>query len=102
MRVSTSESLGRVMNKSVSCLLLTAAILFGCASARAQVTTATLYGIVTDPTGGVVPGASVTVIHQDTNAATIQTADSRGEFTFDFLRVGVYTVRIEAPGFKKY
>lgn len=90
------------MHKSVSCLLLAAAILFVSASARAQVTTATLYGIVTDPTGGVVPGVSVTVIHQDTNAATTRTTDSSGEFTFDFLRVGAYTVRIEAPGFKKY
>jgi len=31
-----------------------------------------------------------------------KTVDAAGEFTFDFLRVGSYTIRIEAPGFKTY
>ena len=70
--------------------------------ATAQVTTATVYGIVTDPTGATVPGATVTLTHQETNAAASKTADTHGEFTFDFLRVGTYDVQIEAAGFKKY
>ncbi|MGH9660859.1 MAG: carboxypeptidase-like regulatory domain-containing protein, partial [Bryobacteraceae bacterium] len=68
----------------------------------AQVTTATFYGIVTDPTGAVVPGANVTLTHEGTSAAAARTADAAGEFVFDFLRVGSYTLRIEARGFKKY
>lgn len=71
-------------------------------TAFAQVTTATLYGTVMDPSGGAVPGAAITVIHEQTNAATTRAADSQGEFTFDFLRVGSYTVRVEAPGFKRH
>jgi hypothetical protein len=79
-------------------------ILLALAGERAlpQVTTATLYGTVTDPSGSAVPGAAVTLIHEETNAAVKREADPQGEFTFDFLRVGLYTVRVEAPGFKRH
>ena len=67
-----------------------------------QVTTATFYGIITDPTGSRIPGATVSFAHDETGAVTKKTADQTGEFAFDFLRVGKYTIRIEAPGFKTY
>jgi hypothetical protein len=69
---------------------------------RGQVTTATFYGIVHDPTGAVVPGATATLTHEGTSAATTKTADAAGEFAFDFLRVGTYALQIEARGFKLY
>jgi hypothetical protein len=68
----------------------------------AQVTTARFYGIVTDPSGAVVPGATVTLTNQDTGAATTKTTDAAGEFMFDFVRVGKYTLGIEARGFKTF
>jgi hypothetical protein len=68
----------------------------------AQVTTATFYGVLTDPSGASVPGATVALTHQGTGATTTKTSDSVGEFQFDFLRVGVYTLRIEARGFKRF
>ena len=71
-------------------------------SALAQVTTATFYGIVTDPTGAVVPGAAVTLTHEGTSTAAARITDAAGEFGFDFLRVGAYTLQIEARGFKKF
>lgn len=89
------------MNMKRSCIFL-AAVLMGCGSAWSQVTTATLYGTVTDPSSAAVPGASVILMHEETNATTVRTADSSGEFTFDFLRVGSYSARVEAQGFKKY
>ena len=89
------------MNMKRSCIFL-AAVLLGCGSAWSQVTTATLYGTVTDPSGAAVPGASVILVHAETNTTTVRTADSSGEFTFDFLRVGSYSARVEAQGFKKY
>ena len=67
----------------------------------AQVTTATLYGVVTDPSGAAVPDASVTLTHQETNATSVKIADATGDFAFDFLRVGNYSVRVEAAGFKR-
>ncbi len=68
----------------------------------AQVTTATFHGIVTDSSGARLVGASVTFLHEGTAAVTKKSVDAAGEFTFDFLRVGNYTIRIEAPGFKTY
>jgi len=65
-----------------------------------QVSTATFYGIVNDPTGAVVPGAAVTVTNVETALAYHKTSDSSGEFGFDFLPTGTYTLRIEAQGFK--
>src|SRR5262245_61711999 len=79
-----------------------AALLLSLAAAQAQVTTATFYGIVTDPTGARIPGATATLTHEATGAVTTKSADSGGEFAFDFLHVGAYRLRIEAPGFKTY
>jgi outer membrane receptor protein involved in Fe transport len=69
---------------------------------RAQVTTATFYGIVNDPTGAPVPGATVRLTDEDTSTSTTKTTDAAGEFTFDFLQVGAYTLNIQAAGFKAY
>ena len=77
------------------CLLLVGA-------AVSQVTTATFYGIVTDPTGAVIPGATVTLTNAGTGAAQSHTTDTAGEFAFTFVRVGTYTVRIQADGFKAF
>jgi len=77
-------------------------LLLPAASLMAQVTTATFYGIVTDTSGAAVAGASATLSEQSTSAASTRTADNAGEFTFEFLHVGTYTLRIEAKGFKAY
>ena len=68
---------------------------------RAQQTTATFYPVVTDSTGGSVPEAAVTLTHEGTGSSVTRTANSAGEAVFDFLRVGSYTMRIEAKGFKR-
>lgn len=83
-------------------IILSGLLLMGGARLSAQVVTATLYGAVADPSGAAVPGALVTLTQEETNATAARTADAAGEFTFDFLRVGSYSVRIEARGFKKY
>src|SRR5216683_2115668 len=68
--------------------------------APGQVSTATFYGIVTDSSGAVVPGAAVTLTNTQTAAAYHKVSNSTGEFVFDFLPSGTYTLRIEAQGFK--
>jgi Carboxypeptidase regulatory-like domain len=65
-----------------------------------QVSTATFYGIVTDSTRAVVPGAAVTLTNTETAVAYHKVSDSAGEFVFDFLPTGAYDLRIEAQGFK--
>jgi hypothetical protein len=81
-----------------ACLVL----LFASVPAVCQVTTATFYGVVADSTGAVIPGAQVTFHHEATGADITKTTDSTGEFQFDFLRVGSYTLTIQAQGFKRF
>src|SRR5215510_5296859 len=59
----------------------------------AQVTTAKFYGIVTDSSGARLPGTSLTLIHEGTGTTLTGTTNELGEFAFDFLRVGSYTMR---------
>jgi hypothetical protein len=70
--------------------------------ASAQVTTATIYGTVVDPSGARIPGASVNLTQQETGAVTTKITTETGDFQFDFVRSGTYTISIELPGFKKY
>ena len=71
-------------------------------SAGAQVTTATFYGIVADGSGAALPGATVTLRHEGTSATVTKATDGNGEFAFNFMPVGLYTLRIELAGFKTY
>jgi hypothetical protein len=66
-----------------------------------QTSTAPLSGLVTDPTGAVVAGASVTVRNNATTAEFRAATASNGTFTVPALDAGTYTVAITAPGFKQ-
>ncbi|HEY6989479.1 MAG TPA: TonB-dependent receptor, partial [Bryobacteraceae bacterium] len=66
----------------------------------AQVTTSTFLGTVSDPSGSMVVGASVTLTNQATGAANTKVTGDDGSFQFDFLRVGTYRLKITANGFK--
>ncbi len=84
---------------------LVAAFLFLVASASlsfGQVTsTGSLSGVVSDPTGALVAGATVTVRNNATNQeSTTQTHDD-GTFTVPSLQDGIYTATITAQGFKQ-
>jgi len=83
--------------------LVVAAVLVGMASASlAQRTTATFAGIVIDPTSAVLPGAEVQLINEGTNNVTEKLTGETGEFVFDYVPVGTYTLKITLGGFKTY
>src|SRR5688572_25148660 len=67
----------------------------------AQVNTASLTGLVTDPTGAVVSNASVTVKNKATTVESSTNSDASGYYTFASLPVGAYTLQVERQGFKK-
>lgn len=67
----------------------------------AQVNTASLTGLVTDPTGASVSNASVTVKNKATTVESSATTDASGYYTFASLPVGAYTLQVELQGFKK-
>jgi hypothetical protein len=71
-------------------------------SLSAQLVTASLEGIVTDPSGGVVPAANVEVINTSTNVRTAAKTNSEGRFVLPSLQPGgPYSVDVEAAGFKR-
>ena len=70
--------------------------------APAQVTTATVYGRVLDPTGAVIQGASASAQNEGTGAEFSTVTSSGGEFTIPYLPAGTYTLAITAEGFKSY
>jgi len=65
--------------------LLGAIFLASASRLDAQVTTATVVGLVHDSTGGVVPGATVTATHEGTGVSRMAVTDERGEFVFSAL-----------------
>jgi len=60
-----------------------------------------ILGTVTDKSSGVVAGATVTVIDTERGVARVLTTDGSGEYNAPNLTPSTYTVRVEAPGFKK-
>src|SRR5207247_6119743 len=72
-----------------------------CAPGFAQINRGTIKGTVTDQSGAVVAGASVTATHVATGVDSKATTENNGSFTIPFLPPGVYRVTVEQPGFKK-
>ncbi len=71
--------------------------------ALSQETRATLTGLVTDPTGAVVPNAPVDVVNMDTGATVHAKANSQGSYTVPFLAApGNYKISVTMTGFKAY
>ena len=67
----------------------------------AQESRASLIGRATDPTGAVVPGATVRATNTATNAMASSQTNEAGNFEIPYLISGVYTLSVEASGFKK-
>jgi hypothetical protein len=69
-------------------------------SAFAQLDTGAIVGTLRDPSGAALAAATVTLISQGTNAEWKVQTDDNGEYVSPPLRVGLYSVRAEAQGFK--
>jgi len=66
----------------------------------AQAVTGTIIGQITDSTGAVMPGTTVTLTNTGTGLVRVITADANGEYTAPSLPTGVYVVKAELSGFK--
>jgi outer membrane receptor protein involved in Fe transport len=67
---------------------------------KAQVSTADIVGTVTDPAGAVIANGNVTAENVDTHDIHTTTTSGAGEFVFNLLQPGHYTVKVQSPGFK--
>lgn len=68
--------------------------------AHAQYRTS-IQGTVTDPTGAIIPGATLTLTDNGTNEARQTTSDDAGIYNFDALPPDVFTLVVERQGFEK-
>ena len=67
-----------------------------------DVQSATVVGTVRDPTGAVVPNASITITNVATNTSAHAVTNSDGAWYVPFQAAGTYTLTIDASGFKEY
>ena len=76
-------------------------MLFFVASAYAAIT-GVISGTVTDATGAVIPGATITALEVQTGVKHTTTTDNKGFYSFPALDVGNYTVSVTDPGFQSF
>jgi hypothetical protein len=75
-------------------------LLCGVSAAWAQGQTGTIFGKVTDESGAVLPGVTVTLTSPVLLQPLTATTSDTGSFDFPRLAVGIYSVKFELPGFK--
>ncbi len=69
--------------------------------AHGQVSSGAILGSVTDSSGALIPGVSITVTHQGTNQTRTAITNESGTYRVEPLQSGVYTISAELSGFKK-
>ena len=76
-------------------------LVFGSPRLGGQESRGSLGGLVVDSSGGALPGVTVTIVNNGTNATVVQTTNSTGQYTAVLLLPGAYTVTVELSGFQK-
>jgi Carboxypeptidase regulatory-like domain/TonB dependent receptor len=87
--------------KAIHALGATVGVLLFSMSLFSQGNFGRILGTVTDQSGGVISGATVTVLDTQRGVARTLTTDQAGEYSAPTLIPGDYTVRVEAKGFKR-
>jgi hypothetical protein len=93
-------AIGKQRSKAIA-LMLGLLLFFAGGSLSAQIGgSGSINGTVTDPTGAVIPGATVTATQIGTNIKVVQTTSNSGNYVLSPLSAGEYSVTITALGFK--
>jgi hypothetical protein len=87
------------MTRIIPALFVLAATLLVAPPVFAQFDTATVVGSVRDNSGGVIPGATVTLTNLETGVTVTRVTDENGNFEFMTVRIGRYNVTAELEGF---
>src|SRR5215510_7717631 len=76
-------------------------VLLACASfASAQTATGGVNGNVSDPSGAVVPGATIRLTNEATRVETLSKTNETGNYVFVGVQPGTYTLKAEMTGFR--
>jgi len=88
---------------TVSVIMLFLIFLVGGASqlAAQSITSGDIVGLVTDPSGAVLPDASVILKNQENGSMQAQSTNARGVYRFSLLAPGRYTVSVAVTGFQQ-
>lgn len=100
-RLYGATDIFKIFLKSISLLSLLLLTLSS-SPVRAQQMTADVIGTVTDPAGAVLQGAKVTIRGLATGGVRTTVCDEHGEFGFNLLPIGHYSLKVEAVGFKAH
>ncbi len=84
------------MNRVLLLAALSLSLLFS------QTTTSRIRGVVTDSSGALVPGAEVTMLHEPTGLKRVVMSNASGQYGFEAVPLGPYTITVAMQGFKKY
>src|SRR5215831_18858839 len=91
--------MGIMSKKLYFVVVFSIGVLLCCARANGQVT-GSFSGTVTDKSGALVAGATVTATSQGTGVARDTKTDEAGHYVLNLLPVGIYTLRVESQGFQ--
>jgi hypothetical protein len=81
-------------------VILTLLLTMLAVGASAQDIRARVQGLVSDTTGGILPGATVVLTNDGTGISASRTSNADGRYLFDFVESGTYSVSAELAGFK--
>ena len=82
-------------------ILLTTGILALCAGSAHAQGMGSIFGKVTDPSGGILPGVTVTVTGSGLQRPLVAVTGASGTYQFPSVPIGTYTVTFELNGFKR-
>ena len=82
-------------------ILMSAVLALTASAAAAQNLYGSVTGVVKDPQGGTVPGATVSVINKDTNLTKETVTDADGAFIVNNVPAGPYDVKVTLQGFRE-
>src|ERR1700688_2566110 len=88
---------GWVMARTISGFFL---LLLLASATRAQTFRGGINGMVTDPTGAVVLGAQIRATNEATGLSYVTASSNAGEFSFQDLPLGNYTIAVSSAGFQ--
>jgi len=101
LRPSQTRAATLVRRSLMITLIAAAIVCLTCAPLLAQVTSGTIFGTVTDPTGAMIKDASVTIANPANGLTRTVITSGDGAFSAPGLYPGTYNITVEAKGFKK-
>lgn len=97
MRVNFHKQRSRSLSLFGAAMLL---LFGGIRNANAQILYGSIVGNVVDATDAAVPGATVTIVHLETNQTRTAKAGADGQYSFPTIATGTYKLTVTAGGFR--